>query len=134
VVLLRWDGEVREEHLAVDGANTNERVRQGLEGIKRLIGGGYIEIVHPHGLAHLGIEMPRATMVIDDEGALRPTPLLNRRASVLYRGSIFGDAVVMAEAMVPDDDGFEEPDLVGLEALTEPPGGWVQHLTDITSR
>ena len=134
-VLLNPDGTVEEALIEAHAESSNMRVRQALEGMRRLIGGGYIEIVRARGLGHLCAEfgrMPRAVMVVDDEGSLRPTPLLNRRASNLYGGAIFGPVLIVAEALTPDDDGVEEPDLAGLEVLDEPEAGWVSYLTAIT--
>lgn len=134
VLLRAVEGTVEEAEVPVHAEQFNERLNQALSGMRRLVG-GHIEVVRARGLIHLSNlgDMPRAVLVVDEESALKELPVLNRRATALYGDAIFGDALVLAEAMVMDDDGVAEPDLVGLEELPTPEGGWVEHLTALTA-
>lgn len=81
-----------------------------LHGMQKLVGGGFIEIVRPKLL-------PRDwVMVVDDEGKLKDYPI-NLLGTILYNSpwdTINGDLFLCREDMVPDEDGFMVPDLVGL--------------------
>lgn len=81
-----------------------------LHGMQKLVGGGFIEIVRPKLL-------PRDwVMVVDDEGKLKDYPV-NLLGTILYDSpwdTINGDLFLCREDMVPDEDGFMVPDLVGL--------------------
>lgn len=80
-----------------------------LHGLHDLVG-GFIEIVRPQLL-------PRDwVMVVDDEGKLKDYPV-NVLGTILYNSpwdTINGDLVLVREDMVPDEEGFMVPDLVGL--------------------
>ena len=81
-----------------------------LHGMQKLVGGGFIEIVRPKLL-------PRDwVMVVDDEGKLKDYPV-NLLGTILYNSpwdTINGDLFLCREDMVPDEEGFMQPDLVGL--------------------
>ena len=67
---------------------------------------GFFEIVHPGNL-------PRnIVMLVDDEGMLKDLPI-KPLATTLYRGRIFGKAILMREYLNADG----EPDLTGLNDL-----------------
>ena len=80
-----------------------------LHGLQDLVG-GFIEIVRPRLL-------PRDwVMIVDDEGKLKDYEI-NALGTILYHSpwdTINGDIVLVREDMVPDEEGFMVPDLVGL--------------------
>lgn len=76
-----------------------------------------IERVHTeytHGLIG-GNGYPTVVMIVDEEGRLKNLPF-NLRAAMLYhpRAIIAGDAFLVGEGMVLDEEGFEEPDFISL--------------------
>lgn len=80
-----------------------------LHGLHDLVG-GFIEIVRPRLL-------PRDwVMIVDDEGKLKDYKV-NALGTILYNSpwdTINGDIVLVREGMVPDEDGYMVPDLIGL--------------------
>jgi len=58
--------------------------------------------------------------------------LINVGASLLYGGPIYGAVLVLGEGMVDSGEGFDEPDLIGLEKV--PPrsaDGWVGYVNGL---
>ena len=101
VVLVPADGKPSKVNIPDDDT---------LHGMQKLVGGGFIEIVRPKLLPKDWV------MVVDDEGKLKDYPV-NVLGTVLYDSpwdTINGDLFLCREDMVPDEDGFMVPDLVGL--------------------
>lgn len=86
-----------DRHLSVKDFNMKRNeVRKFLD--------GFIEVVRPQGL-------PRPLcLLVDDEGALKSGNDLNIIASALYRGPIFGNAIIVKEVTLMNG----ERDLAGL--------------------
>lgn len=73
--------------------------------------GGYIEVVRT-GLPELPCGC-RLVMVVNEEGRLQDLPR-NSRAETYYPGTIAGDVFLVGEGLVPDNEGFAEPDFFSL--------------------
>lgn len=83
--------------------------------INKALDADLFEIVRLPSISHT-----RAVLVVDESGAISGRKQPNPRASKFYRGTIYGDALVLAEAKVEDEDGWPDYDLVGLDALKPP--------------
>ena len=69
-----------------------------------------------------------AVLLVDESGAVpmeRAAPLDQAdqpTGQSVLPGYLYGDALVIGEAMVPDEDGFPDYDLVGLDKIEQPDG------------
>lgn len=91
-----------------------------------------IEVVRPTGFGPRDLSTGYPVLVVDEEGALRPGRTLNAGASLIYGGAIYGQALVIGEGMVDSGEGYEEPDLVGLEDIpSRSQDGWVGYVNHL---
>jgi hypothetical protein len=91
----------------------------------------YIEVVRPHGFGPRDIEKGSPVLVVDDAGAIRGKSI-NVGASLNYGGPIYGVALVLGEGMVDSGEGFDEPDLIGLEKVpSRSADGWVGYVNGL---
>jgi hypothetical protein len=84
-----------------------------MKDLQDAIGGGYFEFVHTRMLPMVdGVQL---MMVVDEDGHAKGLPY-NARAAMLYPGptGIVGDAIIVGEALVADEEQFYEPDVVGI--------------------
>jgi hypothetical protein len=92
----------------------------------------YIEVVRPHGFGPRDIEKGSPVLVVDDAGAIRGNKSINVGASLIYGGPIYGVALVLGEGMVDSGEGFDEPDLIGLEKVpSRSADGWVGYVNGL---
>ena len=120
-VLMSVIGEARE--VEVDG---------DWKSLANAIGSEYIEVVRPHGFGPRDIQAGSPVLIVDEEGAMRGVKSINVGASLLYGGPIYGAVLVLGEGMVDSGEGFDEPDLIGLEKV--PPrsaDGWVGYVNGL---
>ena len=99
----KWNALV----IDVDNSLRLEQLKRSdwYDGIHRLLNGAFCEVVHCWGLPYPQV------MLVDDCGAINGG-VYNPMASMLYRGPIYGPALIVEEGIV---DG--EPDIVGADGL-----------------
>ena len=118
--------------MPVIGEATEVEVEEDWRSLANAIESQYIEVVRPHGFGPRDIEKGSPVLVVDDTGAIRGNKSINVGASLLYGGPIYGAVLVLGEGMVDSGEGFDEPDLIGLEKV--PPrsaDGWVGYVNGL---
>lgn len=114
------------------GPATEVEVDYGWRALAAAISADYIEIVRPVGFGPRHIREGYPVLVTDEEALLHDNPVTNVGASLIYGGHICGPALVLGEALVADKDGFDEPDLVGLEKIADRSAdGWVGYVNHV---
>lgn len=118
-----------ELHVFFVPADTDQKmeikvIHNGFQAMQRMVG-GYIEIVRTRDMPELECGC-RLVMVVNEEGLIHSLPQ-NPRASIFYPfgAGIVGDAFILGEGPVPDEDGLTELDLFSLPqsmSLWEGPG------------
>lgn len=127
--------------MPVNGPAVEVEVEKGWQALAQVIGASYIEIVRPYGFAPRDLEQGSPVLVVDEEGSLNPDRTINIGASLIYAGrqpmspAIYGNVLVLGEAMVDSGDGYDEPDLVGLEEVpARSDEGWVTYVNNTVQR
>ena len=118
--------------MPVIGEATEVEVEEDWRSLANAIESQYIEVVRPHGFGPRDIRVGSPVLVVDEEGAVRGVKSINVGASLLYGGPIYGAVLVLGEGMVDSGEGFDEPDLIGLEKV--PPrsaDGWVGYVNGL---
>lgn len=110
---------------------TEVEVAPGWRALANVIESEGIEVVRPRAFGARDINEGYPVLVVDDEGARNGSDI-NVGASLIYGGPIYGEALVLGEALVDGgEDGFE-PDLVGLDKV---PGrsakGWLEYINHL---
>jgi hypothetical protein len=118
--------------MPVIGEATEVEVEEDWRSLANAIESQYIEVVRPHGFGPRDIRAGSPVLIVDEEGAVRGVKSINVGASLLYGGPIYGAVLVLGEGMVDSGEGFDEPDLIGLEKV--PPrsaDGWVGYVNGL---
>lgn len=96
------------------------------------IGAETIEVVRPVGFGPRRLREGYPVMVVDEESLLHDNPVTNVGASLIYGGRICGHALVLGEALVTDEEGYQEPDFVGLDKVpNRSTDGWVGYINHV---
>lgn len=92
---------------------TYEVIGSSLPDIQAALNGGMVELVHTPLLPFVdGVGL---VMAVDEDGHRKQLPF-NRRAGLMYPGTsgIVGDALILGEALVADEEQYYEVDIVGI--------------------
>lgn len=104
IIILKPDGTIETTSFP-DGS-----VRDQTKGLAALIGCKNIERVHlANAVDNFGFPKT-VNMIVDEEGALKKDRVLNRMASILYDGNIYGTVLFCGEEYTEDGPAFSKMD------------------------
>lgn len=104
IIILKTDGTITHTDFPTG------TIREQTKGLAALIGCKYIERVHPaNAVDNFGFPKT-VNMIVDEEGALKQDKVLNRMASILYDGDIYGTVLFCGEEYTEDGPAFSKMD------------------------